>query len=207
MTSIPLHDITGLVICGGRGTRMGGVDKGLQGHGGMPLALHALQRLRPQVGSLLVNANRNLDAYQALAGPSVPVFADALPDHPGPLAGWLAALDHCSTPHLATVPCDTPNFPADLVARLAGALMRDDADIAVAATFDAGSVQLQPVFCLMKTSLQPALLQYLHAGQRQIQRWVQQQRCTVEHFDNANAFFNINTAADLQHLSSVAAST
>ena len=114
-------DITGLILAGGRGSRMGGVDKGLQIHRGRPLAAHALERLRPQVGRLMVNANRNLETYRAMG---VPVWPDEVPDYPGPLAGMLAGLAHCETALMATVPCDTPNFPLDLVARLASGLER-----------------------------------------------------------------------------------
>jgi molybdopterin-guanine dinucleotide biosynthesis protein A len=115
-------DITGLVLAGGRGSRMGGVDKGLQPHRGMPLAMHALLRLAPQVGEVMINANRNLSAYESMGAA---VWPDALPDHPGPLAGFLAGLEHCPTPYLTTVPCDSPLFPTDLVARLGERL--DDA--------------------------------------------------------------------------------
>ena len=113
------EDITGLVLAGGRGSRMGGVDKGLQNHHGVPLALHALLRLAPQVGLTMINANRNLAAYESMG---VPVWPDALADFAGPLAGFLAGLEHCDTPYLVTVPCDSPRFPEDLVARLASAL-------------------------------------------------------------------------------------
>ena len=88
-------DITGLILAGGRGSRMGGVDKGLQAHLGMPLAMHALLRLAPQVGQVMINANRNLSAYESMGAP---VWPDALPDYPGPLAGFLAGLEHCATP-------------------------------------------------------------------------------------------------------------
>src|SRR5256885_8784920 len=144
---IPRDDITGLILAGGRGSRMGGVDKGLQNHLGIPLAMHALMRLAPQVGHEMVNANRNLGAYDAFG---VPVWPDAVADYPGPLAGFLAGLEHCETPYLVTVPCDTPGFPEDLVARLADALEAHDADIAMAATGGADGVQVQPVFCLLK---------------------------------------------------------
>ena len=107
--SIDRQQITGLVLAGGRGSRMGGVDKGLQNHQGVPLALHALLRLQPQVGEVMINANRNLGAYESMG---VPVWPDAQADFPGPLAGVLAGLERCETPYLVTVPCDTPNFPA-----------------------------------------------------------------------------------------------
>ena len=100
----PSH-ITGLILAGGRGSRMGGVDKGLQTHLGMPLAMHAMLRLAPQVGEVMINANRNLSAYESMGAA---VWPDALSDYPGPLAGFLAGLEHCATPFLATVPCDSP---------------------------------------------------------------------------------------------------
>ena len=112
---IEASDITGVILAGGRGSRMGGVDKGLQNFNGMPMALHALMRLAPQVGEVMINANRNLGAYDAMG---VPVWPDALPDYPGPLAGFLTGLERCETPYLVTVPCDSPLFPTDLVARL-----------------------------------------------------------------------------------------
>src|SRR6476661_9914986 len=124
-----MNDVTGLILAGGRGSRMGGVDKGLQNFRGMPLALQTLMRLQPQVSDVLVNANRNLAAYEALG---VPVWPDALPDFAGPLAGFLTGLERCETPWLATVPCDTPLFPPDLVARLAEQAAAGGADIAMA---------------------------------------------------------------------------
>jgi molybdopterin-guanine dinucleotide biosynthesis protein A len=120
---MPIHAeaITGLILAGGRGSRMGGVDKGLQNFNGVPLALHTLMRLSPQVGEVMVNANRNLAAYEAFG---VPVWPDStgLGEFAGPLAGFLTGLERCETPYLLTVPCDTPLFPDDLVARLAQAL-------------------------------------------------------------------------------------
>jgi molybdopterin-guanine dinucleotide biosynthesis protein A len=195
---IEAHDITGLVLAGGRGSRMGGVDKGLQNHRGMPLALHALLRLGQQVGATMVNANRNLAAYESMGAP---VWPDALPDYPGPLAGFLAGLEHCETPWLVTVPCDTPDFPSDLVARLAAAAEEQQAEIAIAATREPdGSLQSQPVFCLMRASLLESLVRATTAGERKIDRWARQHRCAEVVFDNAGAFFNANTLAELQSL-------
>ena len=190
-------DITGLILAGGRGSRMGGVDKGLQNHGGIALALHALLRLQPQVGPVLVNANRNLSAYESMG---VPVWPDPIGDFPGPLAGWLAGLEHCETPYLLTVPCDTPNFPTDLALRLAQALAADGADIAMAATREDGRVQLQPVFCLLKASLVESLVAYLGSGQRKIDQWTAGHRCTTVVFEEAFAFFNANTPEELRSL-------
>lgn len=197
MAAIPTEAITGLLLAGGRGSRMGGLDKGLQNHLGLPLALHALLRLQPQVGAAMVNANRNLAAYESFG---VPVWPDALADHPGPLAGFLAGLEHCETPYLVTVPCDTPDFPLDLVERLAGALVAEDAEIAMAATLEDGRVQVQPVFCLMAASLMESLVAFTQGGQRRIDRWTGRHRCATVVFEDAAAFFNANTPEDLQRL-------
>jgi molybdopterin-guanine dinucleotide biosynthesis protein A len=196
--TISPHEITGLVLAGGQGRRMGGVDKGLQNHQGMPLALHALMRLSPQVGQVLINANRNLAAYESMG---VPVWPDAMSDYPGPLAGILAGMEHCETPYLATVPCDSPQFPADLVSRLADSLVAQDAEIAMAATRAAdGSIQVQPVFCLIQTDLLESLVGYLHRGERKIDRWTAQHRCATIVFDDVSAFVNANTMGELQAL-------
>jgi molybdopterin-guanine dinucleotide biosynthesis protein A len=201
MTSLPAkidpQDITGLVLAGGRGSRMGGVDKGLQNFRGLPLAMNALLRLQLQVGHVLINANRNLAAYESMG---VPVWPDPIGDFAGPLAGWLAGLERCETPYLVTVPCDTPNFPTDLVEKLAAALEAEDADIAMAATLEDGQVQVQPVFCLLKTELMESLVAYLHAGQAKIDRWTAQHRCATVVFDDAAAFANANTVQELAQL-------
>ena len=209
-SAIPTEDITGLVLAGGRGSRMGGVDKGLQNHLGMPLALHCLLRLQLQVGSAMLNANRNLGAYESMG---VPVWPDSQADFAGPLAGMLVGLEHCETPWLVTVPCDTPNFPTDLVERLAAAAQAEDAEIAMAATrepaLEAGAnaaaqgqpvVQVQPVFCLLKASLLESLQAFLDSGQRKIDRWTAQHRCATVVFDDSAAFFNANTVEELRRL-------
>ena len=195
------NDITGLILAGGRGSRMGGADKGLQNHHGVPMALHALMRLGPQVGHVIVNANRNLGAYESMGAP---VWPDSLADYPGPLAGFLTGLEHCETPYLVTVPCDSPNFPLDLVQRLARALVDADAEIAMAATHDdpaaPHALQVQPVFCLMKAELIESLVRFTHSGQRKIDKWTALHRCVEVPFDDAAAFANANTLAELQQL-------
>ncbi|MDH5540673.1 MAG: molybdenum cofactor guanylyltransferase MobA [Rhizobacter sp.] len=196
---IPRDDITGLILAGGRGSRMGGVDKGLQNHKGMPLAVNALMRLTPQVGHLMINANRNLSAYESMG---VPVWTDALPDFAGPLAGFLAGLERCETPYLLTVPCDTPNFPKDLAARLGAALSEADAEIAMAATREGGELRTQPVFCLMKTELMESLVRFTMAGQRKIDKWTARHRCVEVPFDDPQAFANANTLVELHQLQS-----
>lgn len=197
MTLPAQAQITGLVLAGGRGSRLGGVDKGLQMLHGQPLAQHALQRLRPQVGPLMVSANRNLDAYRALG---VPVWPDVQTDHPGPLAGMLAGLRHCETPWLACVPCDSPHFPTDLVSRLTQAATAAGADIAMAATRMDAELRHQPVFCLMRRELHADLAEYLAAGERKVERWAARHRAEWVVFDDATAFFNANTPDELQQL-------
>ena len=194
---IAKQDITGLILAGGRGSRMGGVDKGLQNHHGVPLAMHALMRLAPQVGEIMINANRNLGAYESMG---VPVWPDTLADYAGPLAGFLTGLERCETPYLVTVPCDSPLFPDDLVARLAQALVEADAEIAMAATCEDGVLQVQPVFCLMKSSVLESLVRFTQDGQRKIDKWTALHRCIEVAFDDANAFANANTADELKRL-------
>lgn len=190
-------EITGLVLAGGRGSRMGGADKGLQPYAGAPLALHALRRLEPQVGAVWINANRHRDDYEAFGAP---VCADELPGYAGPLAGFLAGLAHCATRWLVTVPCDTPHFPLDLVDRLAAAVTSHDAEIAIAATREAGSIRLQPVFCLLRADLQASLARFIAGGQRKVDRWTATHRCATVVFDDAAAFANVNTAEELRRL-------
>ena len=197
MTVPSPSQITGLVLAGGRGSRMGGADKGLQRLRGRPLVQHALQRLQPQVGALMISANRHLEAYRALG---FPVWPDAAADHAGPLAGLLAGLQHCSTPWLACVPCDTPGFPADLVERLVQGAAAAEADLAVAVTQEGGVLRSHPVFCLLRRELCPALEAAVQAGERKVGRWASDQRCAQVVFDDAQAFFNANTAEELQRL-------
>lgn len=198
--------ITAVILAGGRGSRMGGVDKGLQHFNGTPLALHTLQRLQPQVGRVLINANRNLATYESFGAPVLPDSAD-MGDYAGPLAGFVTALAHCQTPYLLTVPCDTPLFPHDLAARLSVALQGQSADFAVAsAPEEDGHTRAQPVFCLMGTHMLASLQRYTQAGGRKIDAWTAQH--TVAHVafnlpgDDSQAFFNANTLAELHQLES-----
>ena len=204
----PLHAeaITAVILAGGRGSRMGGVDKGLQNFNGVPLALHTLLRLSPQVGQIMINANRNLAAYESFG---VPVWPDStsLGEYAGPLAGFVTGLERCETPYLLTVPCDTPLFPADLVARLADAFAREDADFAVAAAPEEdGQLRAQPVFCLMSTHMLESLMRFTQGGGRKIDAWTAQHKTVQVPFnlpgDDAHGFFNANTLAELHQLES-----
>ena len=201
-------DITGLILAGGRGSRMGGVDKGLQVFNGMPLALHTLTRLQMGggVGQFMINANRNLAAYESFGAP---VWPDGMADYAGPLAGFLTGLEHCETPFLVTVPCDTPLLPLDLVPRLAQALGAQDADIAMAAAPEVdrnGHAQMrpQPVFCLLRVELIESLMKFTQSGGRKIDAWTALHKTVIVPFDqagdNPQAFCNANTLAELRQL-------
>ena len=186
--------ITGLILAGGQGRRMGGVDKALQHLRGRPLVEWVIERLKPQVDAIIINANQNHASYGAYG---YNVVADILAGHAGPLAGIHAGLTAAPTTLLATVPCDSPFLPLDLVTRLAQARATTDADVAVAKTGE----QAHPVFMLLNTRVRPHLEQCLAAGERKIDRWYATLRVVEVAFDdNAAAFSNINTRAELSAL-------
>jgi len=189
-------DITGLILAGGRGTRMGTVDKGLVALAGKPMVAHVIERLGPQVATLMINANQNHNTYAAYGWP---VWPDALPDFAGPLAGLQTGLLHCTTPYLVTAPCDSPFLPLDLVARLAQGLQAQDADLAVAVTQTPdGKRQSQPVFCLVPKTLLTHLNAYLQEGGRKVEHWYRSLRVAEVGFADAQDFRNINTLDELQ---------
>lgn len=185
---------------------MGGADKGLQKFKGTPLALQALMRLQIQqgdlIGELMLNANRNLGAYEAFG---VPVWPDSLSDYAGPLAGFLTGLERAETPYLLTVPCDTPLFPLDLAQRLAAAFEDPSTEIAMASAPEDGSeARAQPVFSLMRVQLLESLVAFTQAGGRKIDRWTEQHHTVLVPFDrpgdDPRAFANTNTLAELHAL-------
>lgn len=200
--------VTGLVLAGGRGSRMGGTDKGLQNFRGLPLALQTLMRLQLQshpLQEVMINANRNLAAYESLG---VPVWPDTLDGFAGPLAGFLTGLERCETPLLLTVPCDSPLFPLDLLERMVQVLLTQDADMAMAAAPETdGAVRPQPVFCLLRIELLESLVIFTQSGGRKIDAWTGQHRCAIVPFDgpgdSPHAFANANTLAELQQLESL----
>lgn len=194
-TSIDKEQITGLILAGGKGTRMGSVDKGLQMFRGKPMVEHVLQRLQPQVGKLIINANRHLDVYEAFG---VSVVADEISGFAGPLAGLHAGLSHCETPYLVTAPCDSPFLPMNLVDELSEALMAAQADIAVAVTGHSATQKRHPVFCLLSTHLKDDLADHLGKGGRKMDAWFAMHRQAEVHFADETAFVNMNTPADLQ---------
>jgi molybdopterin-guanine dinucleotide biosynthesis protein A len=186
-----LVDVTGIVLAGGQGRRMGGVDKGLVDLDGAPMVTHVLTRLVPQVGDVLINANQNLDRYRAFGYPVVP---DAVGGFAGPLAGLHAGMTLASRDFVVTVPCDSPFLPPDLVTRLHAALEQERAQLAVAKTFD----QPHPVFALVRRDLLPNLAAFLANGGRKIDAWYAALRVVEVGFDDeAEAFRNINTADEL----------
>ena len=198
--------ITGLILAGGRGARMSGVDKGLQNFNGTPLTLHTLMRLQMQdavsLSELMVVANRNLSAYESFG---VQVWPDSTDGFAGPLAGFLTGLERCETDLLLTVPCDSPLFPLNLTQRLLDALIAEDAEIAVAAAKEEdGSVRAQPVFCLMRVSLLESLVKFMQTGGRKIDAWTAQHKTVLVPFDtddvDPRAFFNANTLEELHRL-------
>jgi molybdopterin-guanine dinucleotide biosynthesis protein A len=203
---IETNQISAMVLAGGRGSRMGGADKGLQKFNGTPLAMHALMRLQLQegqrIGELMLNANRNLAAYEAFG---VPVWPDTLSDYAGPLAGFLTGLERAELPYLLTVPCDVPRFPLNLVERLAAAFDDPDTEIAmVSAPEDDGQLRPQPVFCLLKVDLLESLNAFTQGGGRKIDRWTAQHRTVLVPFDqpgdDPRAFSNTNTLDELHAL-------
>ncbi len=190
MAAPSARDLTGLVLAGGRGQRLGGVDKGLQPWRGRPLVDHALARLAPQVREVMISANRNAQAYAARGARVLP---DASGDFPGPLAGILAGLRAARTRWLAVVPCDSPQLPDDLFARLADGL--GDAAGAVVRRGD----RLEPVCCLLSTALADDLERYLADGGRKVEGWVARHAVGVpfDRAEDAQAFANVNTPDDL----------
>ena len=204
MSQVSTGHITALVLAGGRATRMGGVDKGLQPFHGVPLALHALRRLQsansPLISAFAINANRHLDAYTQWGSP---VWSDTLPEQPGPLAGMLSGLRHCTTSHLLTVPCDAPHFPLDLIERLAQAFGQPGVEMAVASAPDEeGVLRRQPVFALMQIKLGDGLEAYVRSGGRKVGQWMGEHRTVEVAFnhpgDDPAAFANINTLESLR---------
>lgn len=209
---ISAASVCAVVLAGGRAMRMGGLDKGLQLFRGQTLAEIALGRLRRQVGGppelIAINANRNRSQYESFG---VPVWSDTIPDYAGPLAGFLAAMRQCAGRHeyLLTVPCDSPLFPLDLLARLGGALAAEKSEIAMAMAPEVqtdGSTVMrpQPVFCLIRTDLADDLQAFIQGGGRKIGAWTASHKQIKLGFDasgdNAHAFANANTLDELHAL-------
>lgn len=187
-----MREITGLILAGGQGRRMGGVDKGLTLLRGRPMVAWVLERLAPQVGELLINANQNLEQYRSFGHP---VISDEISGFAGPLAGLHAGMQAAHHPFVLTVPCDSPFLPADLGERLFGALRTGHSDLAVAKT----GAQPHPVFALARIALLPHLTAYLEGGGRKIDAWYASLKAIEVAFDDqVQAFSNINTTDELK---------
>jgi len=184
--------VTGLILAGGKGSRMGGVDKGLQAFRGKRLVDHVYERFAPQVGGVIINANQNHEEYKTFG---VRVVSDAIGGFAGPLAGLHAGLSVSKRPFLASVPCDSPFLPADLIERLYQRIDESGAELAVAKTGD----QPHPVFSLMRRTVLDHLADFLKGGGRKIDAWYATLNVVEVAFDDeADAFSNINTREELQ---------
>lgn len=184
--------ITGIVLAGGLGSRMDGVDKGLMPFRGKPLIAHALARLAPQVDEILISANRNLDRYSAFG---YRVLQDTQDDHPGPLAGLQRGMEAAAHPWILCVPCDAPFLPLDLVQRMMSAIKVHGARVGFAATRD----KTQPVFCLCHRELLSSIAGYLEQGGRKVGEWQRREHAIQVDFDDTpDAFININTLQELE---------
>ena len=185
--------VSGLILAGGKATRMDGANKALMPFLGHPMISHVIERLSPQVDEILINANQDLANFQAF---NLPVLTDAISGLPGPLAGLHTGLEASQHDWILCVPCDSPLLPNNLAKRLLQAAIKEDAEIAIAKT----EAQNHPVFCLCKKSLAADLSHYLHQGGRKVSEWQQTQRYIEVHFDDETAFSNINTFEDLAKL-------
>lgn len=193
-----MQKITGIILAGGQGHRMGGTDKGLQLLRGKPLVAWVLERLAPQVDELLISANRNLDAYARFGYrviPDEPGETNGIEKFAGPLAGLQQGLNEAAHPLVLTVPCDSPFLPTDLAQRLYTAFNQQNTQVAIAKTFG----QPHPVFCLCRRDLLPHLNAFLQTGDRKFNAWYSTLKVTEVNFDDeAEAFGNINTLEELK---------
>ena len=200
---ISTKDITGLILAGGRAQRMGGIDKGLIPFHGKPLIESAIAKLKPQVQTIVINANRSITKYATYG---YPVVMDETPDFSGPLAGFSVGLKVCRTPYLLTSPCDSPLLPNNLAELLAVEMGRGDFQLVYASSKEAdGKVWAQPVFCLMRSNLQDSLDQFLQKGDLKIDRWFKELRSSTVVFDDPLVFANVNTPDELKKLEEVSA--
>lgn len=186
--------VSAIILSGGRATRMGGLNKGLVKLQSKPFIQHVIERLKPQVDEIIINANRNIAEYKVF---NLPVLQDENPDYIGPLAGFSLGLQHCKHDYLLTVPCDSPLIPANLTDRLMQFLLEENAEIAVAKS----GGYAHPVFCLMKKSVLASLSNYLDIGERKVSSWQKSLRYIEVAFNDCDeAFVNLNTFEELETL-------
>ena len=191
---IEKSDITAVILAGGKGRRMQGADKGLMEFNGQPIIDHILEAIKPQVGHILINANRNSDQYAAYG---YPVIQDALKNYQGPLAGFAVAMKKATTRFIVTLPCDGPVIPDDLIERLSTAMEQSQADIAVAHD----GTRLQPVHAMISVALLPSLEKFLDEGNRKIDLWYARHKMAEADFSDVPEIFNnINTPQEHRQL-------
>ena len=194
MNMLNKHNVTAVILAGGKGRRMDGKDKGLVELANRPLIEYVIDAIKPQVETIILNANRNQEQYSQYG---YPVISDALLDYQGPLAGFISALKSSTTSHIVTLPCDGPFLPKDLVERLVLALTYSKAEIAVAHDGD----RMQPVYSLIPATLINSLSSFLDTGERKIDLWYKQHRVALADFsDCPETFRNINTAEQRDRL-------
>ncbi len=189
------QDLTVLVLAGGQGKRMAGVDKGLQHFQGKPMIAHILDEITAHTQNVIISANRNQTVYESFG---YPIYPDEMAGHWGPLAGILSGLRHCATPYMATVPCDTPFLKYDVIQQLFNTLKDQNAEIAVATTKHGDYRKMQSVFLVMKTSVINSLESYLKDGSHKISPWLNLQKAISVEFIEENLFVNINTKEELE---------
>lgn len=185
-------DITAVILAGGRGRRMGGLDKGLMHFSGKPMIEHILAAITPQCETVIINANRHIKRYATYKHP---VLSDKSNNYLGPLAGFAIAMENATTPLLITLPCDAPIIPDNLVDRLLAAMLKTGADITVVHDGE----RLQSVYALIKTELNTDLKNYLDRGDRKVDLWyAQNHMMPVDFSDIRELFRNINTPEQKQ---------
>ncbi len=195
MKTIPVEDVTVVILAGGQGSRMGGQDKGLVEYRGKPMIDGVIDQVKPQTNRIMINANRNLETYRSLGYPLVP---DSFDGFQGPLAGFLAAIQVVTTPYILTLPCDAPIVAPDYLSRMIHALESSGNPLAVAADTD----RLQPVYALISCGLKSSLLSFLDRGDRKIDRWYQQHEYSVVDFEpQCGMFTNFNRPEDMERFS------
>lgn len=199
--------IAGVILAGGRASRMGGGDKGLLAVGGRPILARVIERLRPQVDLIGLNANGDPARFAPFG---LPVFADSVAGHPGPLAGVLAGMDWAArqgAEAIVTAAADTPFFPRDLTPRLRAAAAEAGVPLAMAATPGDAGVDPHPTFGLWSVALRDDLRAALAGGVRKVVAWTEPRGCARAFFADAAAFFNVNTPADLLQARAMAEAT
>ena len=195
MSAITRKEITGIILAGGLGSRMGRVNKGLQLLHGEPMVMHILRTLSPQVASVMINANHDLKVYEQF---NQTIHSDIFSDYVGPLAGIHVGLKNCSTQYLLSVPCDAPFLPIDLATKLAISLEDEKADIAIAFTKENNRIQHHPVFCLMKSTLCSHLEKFIQQGGRKVTEWQSTLKMANTYFEETEKFQNINHLEELK---------